>query len=98
MAVVVQSLACSQRETYANLQIIVYRFDAPPLDLLAGRRPSVPESYLTALNALVYPDDQSRAVPLRNVLIDHTHLERLVLVQVWANSSLCSLKEKQSKC
>ncbi len=78
-----QGLAYSQREKFANLQIIIYNFDTRLLDLSAGKRPRVPDKYLTVLKALIFPDEQSQAVPLQNALIDHSHVERLVLVQVW---------------
>eukprot|EP00884_Botryococcus_braunii_P001678 jgi/Botrbrau1/11510/Bobra.0198s0007.2 len=71
----------SCREKFGNLQIISYNFDVPMLNLSDGRFPPVPDKYFTVLKALIFPDEQGQAVPLRNVLIDSTHLERLVLVQ-----------------
>lgn len=65
-----------------SLQAIIYNFESPPLDLAAGSRQLVPDEYLTVLKVLKFPEDQLQARPLRNALIDHTHAERILLVEV----------------
>ena len=66
--------------------MVIYNFDTPPYNLAATRTPQVPEELTTVFRVLNVKDFEYKEV-VRNVLLDQTSAERLLLVQV--GSEIC---------
>ena len=70
--------------------MIIYNYNTASYNLAASRTPQVPENLETVFRVLRVKDCEYKDV-IRNVLLDQTSAERLLLVEVRAStsSSLC---------
>lgn len=63
--------------------MVIYNYDTSPYNLAASRTPQVPEGLKTVFRVLNVKDCEHKDV-IRNVLLDQTSAERLLLVEVRA--------------
>ena len=61
--------------------MVIYNYNTPPYNLAASRTAQVPENLETVFRVLRVKDCEFKDV-IRNVLLDQTSAERLLLVEV----------------